>query len=557
MRIDPTKIEAPKEEIDAITKKYNCSETDAVRAFLNATEATKNAYANSLARELGSGDEEPINVPTPSVHTPAEIKNHLDQYVIGQEDYKKRLSIASAYNFAVVHALNEGVSENLQVKRFRKKNTIISGPSGSGKTYCAEILGDFLEVPTLIIDSTDYTEAGYVGKSADDMVRELIQLAPGQSKQEKAGFIEKNGGIIFVDEIDKKAKDGKVIGHDISREGFQRAVLKLIERKLISVEDPMSPAGQIQEMMSQQRGGHEKDQQKNVISTENILFILGGSFQRYPEDLESIVKKRIERGEGRIREDGSVTVTGFVTSNNHEAESHHNFYREAGADDYISFGLIPELVGRAPVRTYVNALSKNDLIRIMTETRDSIVEQYKFEFKLFGIDLDFSDDALMWIAERAENQKTGARALISVFENMLTEFQFELPGRNFTELKITKEICESPKDAVLAMLARSPLVDFIGKFKRDHGIDLVIEEEAERKIEEYAKEHKIQVSTAIEKLLSGASALNYMNWQEPFIVTAKVIDNPAYFDEMYVKWHQKILDGTSADPGAGGGGILP
>lgn len=539
MRIDPLHIEIPKDAIDKIVERYKCSPEDAVRAYLTARKDSEDAYQNTIDSIFG--EPETTTVKKPGVYTPSEIKNHLDKYVVGQEDYKKRLSIASAYHFALVQKLITDPNRASKVKRFRKKNTLISGPSGSGKTYCVEILGDLLEVPTLIIDATDYTEAGYVGKNADDMIRELIQMAPGSGKHEKAEFVEKNGGLIFIDEIDKKAKDGKVIGHDISREGFQRAVLKLIERKHISVEDPMSPAGQIQELLNQQRG-RDAGKSRGVISTENILFVLGGSFQRTGDDLESIVRNRLERGADRAREDGSFTIRGFTSPAANPDRKHLNYYREADSDDYIRFGLIPELVGRAPVRTYVNALSKNDLIRIMTKTEDSIIDQYKLEFSLFGIDITFSDDALMWIAEQAENHKTGARALISVFENVLTDFQFELPGTNFRKLTLTREMCQSPRDSVLKMLTRSPFMDFIQKFRKDHGIELNFTEQAERKIEKHAQDNGLSISSALAKLMQGASALNYMNWQGPFTVTEEAVDNPKYFDELYVKWHKEQLE---------------
>ncbi len=541
MKIDPIQVEVPKDEIDRIMAEYNCTAEEAAQAYLNAKQTSDSAFDETLRAALGAPDSGPM--PDINLHTPSEIKAHLDKYVIGQEDYKKRLSIAAAYHFSVVKALREGVADASRVKRFRKKNTLISGPSGSGKTYCAEILGDLLEVPTLVIDATDYTEAGYVGKSADDMIRELIQIAPGETKADKARFLETNGGLIFIDEIDKKAKDGKVIGHDISREGFQRAVLKLIERKQISIEDHNSPSAQIQDIMDQQRGlgfgGPAGGQGKRLssISTENILFVLGGSFQRQTEGLEELVKKRLEKGAGRFKEDGSITITGFVTSAK-TAEPNENYYRNANSDDYIHFGLIPELVGRAPVRTYVNHLSKNDLIRIMTETEDSILEQYKFEFSLFDVELTFTDDAIDWVAEQAENKKTGARALISVFENLLTEFQFELPGRNFKTMEITQEVCKAPHDAVLAILERSPFADFTEKFKSDHGIDLLIPENVENKIINFAKERSIQVSTALTRLLSKASALNYMDIQDSFTITEEMIDDPKYFDKLYVKWHQ-------------------
>lgn len=228
--------------------------------------------------------------------------------MIGQEVYKKRLTIAADYHFAMIKYLNEHPDDK-SVKRFRKKNTLIVGPSGSGKTYCIEVLGDLLQVPTLIVDATGYTEAGYVGKSADDMIRELIDLAPGKTRKEQARFINRYGGLICIDEIDKKIKDGGTIGHDISREGFQRSVLKLIERKSVPIDNPYSPASQIQEALDRQRG-KTAEKQDNMMSTENILFVLGGSFERTHDNLEVIVKKRLQQ-KGRVHEDGSIEIRGF------------------------------------------------------------------------------------------------------------------------------------------------------------------------------------------------------------------------------------------------------
>ena len=227
------KVAVPKEEIEKIMAAFQCTEQEAGKAFLNAQEKAGEAFKTSLAEDL-TPRETQTDLAAPRVYTPREIKAHLDKYVIGQEVYKKRLAIAAAYHFAMVKYLNNRTSE-APVKRFRKKNTITAGPSGSGKTYCVEILGDLLQVPTLVIDATDYTEAGYVGKSADDMIRELVGLAPGGNRRDQALYINRYGGLILIDEIDKKAKDGSVIGHDISREGFQRSVLKLIERKLVPI----------------------------------------------------------------------------------------------------------------------------------------------------------------------------------------------------------------------------------------------------------------------------------------------------------------------------------
>jgi endopeptidase Clp ATP-binding regulatory subunit ClpX len=526
------KVTIPREEIDRIMKQYDCDEPRAIKAYLDARKASDEVFNEELTRQLGpKGDGEEWITP---IFTPPQIKEHLDKYVIGQEKYKKRLSIASAFHFAILKYLDEHPGETT-VKRFRKKNTIIAGPSGSGKTYCAEVLGDLLEVPTLIIDATDYTEAGYVGKSADDMIRELIDMAPGGARQEKANFVSRYGGIIFIDEIDKKAKDRNLVGHDISREGFQRAVLKLIERKHVSIDNPYSPVSQFREAMRQQGRGKEQD---NMISTEKILFIVGGSFQRPHGDLETIVKERIKHKSGRIKEDGSFMVMGFGTEPE-KMQTIMNYYKEANADDYIHFGLLPELVGRIPIRSYVNLLSKNDLIRIMRDTEDSIILQYELEFNAFDIKLTIDEKAIEHVAELAENKKTGARALVSVWENILTNFQFELPGSNFKELVVTEDLCKTPQDALLEMLKRSPFVDFIEGFKKEYGIHLAMDDKVEKYVENYAKKNEMQISDTLKKLLKGASSLNYMNHKGKFKVTTRMLEDPKYFDNLFTKWYQK------------------
>jgi len=529
------KISVPREEIERIKKQYDCSEARAIKAYLDAQEVSKSVIEEELSRQLGTRKD--LKDGKITIYSPRQIKEHLDKYVISQEEYKKRLSIAAAFHFAIINHLEEEI-EDTGVKRFRKKNTIISGPSGSGKTYCAEVLGDLLEVPTLVVDATDYTEAGYVGKSADDMIRELIDMAPGGNRREQADFINRCGGIIFVDEIDKKAKDKQLIGHDISREGFQRAVLKLIERKYVSVDNPMSPVSQMREVMSQRGAAHRR--RESMISTEKILFIVGGSFRRPNNDLESIVNERLKHMSGRVREDGSFMVMGFGSVKpENEIRAIKNCYKEANADDYIKFGLIPELVGRIPIRSYVNLLSKNDLIRIMRDTEDSIIHQYIMEFKSFGIDLVIEDAAIEYVAELAENKKTGARALVSVWENILTDFQYELPGSNFKELVVSKELCRAPKDALLKMLKRSPFVDYIERFKQEFGIDLVFEPGMQDYVEEYAAKNNIQVSEALKRLLRGASALNYMNIEEKYSISRKMLEDEKYFDEIFTGWYQK------------------
>jgi ATP-dependent Clp protease ATP-binding subunit ClpX len=537
------RVSIPRETLEKIKNDYGVSEEKATRLYLAAFDEAESFFWSAIEEQMeeeGHGADKNASI---SIYTPREIKAYLDKFIIGQEEYKKRIAIASAFHFSMVEYMAGQKTKGL--RRFRKKNTLIAGPSGSGKTYCIEVLGDLLEIPTLVVDATDYTEAGYVGKSADDMIRELIDMAPGGNKQEQAAFISRHGGIIFVDELDKKAREG-MIGHDISREGFQRAILKMIERKFISIENPMSPSAQIQDLMDRQKGSRKK--QEHMISTENILFIMGGSFQRPQENLEQIIKKRLSRKPGSTDDYGNLVVSGFqVEDKDAESCEYRSLHKHATEDDYIQFGIIPELVGRTPIRSYVNALSKNDLVRIMNDTEDSLLNQYQLEFEAFNISLQFESDAIEFVAEKAEKNKTGARALIGVWEDILTDFQYELPGTSHRHLQMTREVCEAPKDYLLRILSRSPFEDYCEMFSGEYGIDLDFTPEAEEYVVKYARDGHIQVSEAMKILLTGASALNFMGYSGKFEVTREVLEDPKYFDNLYVQWHKKH-EGDEAVP---------
>ncbi|MBU2547543.1 MAG: hypothetical protein KKB20_03945, partial [Proteobacteria bacterium] len=180
----------------------------------------------------------------------------------------------------------------------------------------------------------------------------------------------------------------------------------------------------------------------------------------------------------------------------------------------------------------------NDLIRIMTDTEDSILDQYRMEFGLFGVEAEFTPEAVEYVAQIAENRRTGARALVSVWENILTDFQFELPGSNFTRLLVDRDLCERPRDALLVMQEKSPIVDFVEWFRRQYRIELILDEASEQYIEAYAREKNIQVSEALTRLFKNASALNYMNVPSPFQVTRDMLEDEGYFDRLFTEWHQ-------------------
>jgi hypothetical protein len=234
-----------------------------------------------------------------------------------------------------------------------------------------------------------------------------------------------------------------------------------------------------------------------------------------------------------------VEIKGFGAEENNNGKGQlPNFYMKAESDDFIKFGLLPELIGRSPIRTFVKLLSKNDLIRIMQETEDSILNQYNLEFKLFNIDIEFTKGAVEYVAEISENRKTGARALVSVWENILNEFQYELPGSNFSKLKVTRELCERPKDYLLKMMERSPFADFIENFKKEYGIELVLDEEVQNYFDNYARRNNTPLSSALKKYLSGASALNYMGIKEPYKITEEMLQDEKYFDKLFSRWYE-------------------
>jgi endopeptidase Clp ATP-binding regulatory subunit ClpX len=532
------RVSIPRETLEKIKKDYHITDEEATRAYLNAFDDAEEYFWQVIEEKMIEEGKVPSKSPSVRIYTPREIKAYLDKYVIGQEEYKKRIAIAASFHFATIRQMKK--LKNSGIRRFRKKNTLIAGPSGSGKTYCIEVLGDLLEVPTLIVDATDYTEAGYVGKSADDMIRELIDMAPGNSRQEQAAFIARHGAIIFIDELDKKAREGS-IGHDISREGFQRAILKLVERKLVPIDNPMSPSAQFQELVERQKGKRKKSD--NMLPTENILFILGGSFARPQDSLEQIIKKRLSRKSGSTDDDGNLIIGGFQPRTEAAPHEYKNYFQQVEEDDFIKFGLIPELVGRAPIRSHVNHLSKNDLVRIMSETEDSLLKQYQLEFGCFDLNVEFTRDAIEYVAELAEKNKTGARALINIWENILTPFQYELPGSGHFRISINREVCAAPKDHLLKIMSRSPFDDFCELFQAEHGILLEFDESARQYIEEYAQSGYIQVSEALRILLSGASALNYMGYKGKQRITREMVEDPKYFDQLYMQWHEKKQPG--------------
>lgn len=323
--------------------------------------------------------------------TPKELKEYLDQYVIGQDEAKKILSVAVYNHYKRVKYEGELEKQGVELD---KSNILLMGPTGTGKTLLARTLAKKLQVPFAIADATTITEAGYVGEDVENILLKLIQAADGN-------IAAAEHGIIFLDEVDKIAKKGENVSitRDVSGEGVQQSLLKIIEGTNANVP----PQG----------GRKHPNQEMLKINTKNILFICGGAFV----GLDKIIEKRL---------DTSSMGFGKKITDSREKDL-EMLYKSILPDDLIKFGLIPEFIGRLPVHVGLNNLRVEDLKRILTEPKNSIIRQYQATLKLDGVDLVFTDDAINAIAKTAYDQKTGARGLRSIVEDIMTSLMYSVP----------------------------------------------------------------------------------------------------------------------------------
>lgn len=352
-----------------------------------------------LSEDVDSFDEEEINLLKPE-----EIKEFLDDYVIGQENAKKALSVA-VYN----HYKRILAGQDLDVE-LQKSNVLLLGPTGSGKTLLAQTLARILNVPFAIADATTLTEAGYVGEDVENILLKIIQAADYDIERAQKG-------IIYIDEIDKvtRKSENPSITRDVSGEGVQQALLKILEGTIASVPP---------------QGGRKHPHQELLqIDTTNILFICGGAF----EGLDKIIETRMDRG--------SIGFNADIRDRRRENVG--ELLRNALPEDFIKFGMIPEFMGRVPIAVSLDPLSRDDMVRILTEPKNSIIRQYQKLFELDEVELKFDEKAVEAVAEKTISRKTGARGLRSIMEETMMDLMFTIPSDNsIRSCTITKEAVE-------------------------------------------------------------------------------------------------------------------
>ncbi|MBW1804976.1 MAG: AAA family ATPase [Deltaproteobacteria bacterium] len=414
----PDQQELEKELSDYLSKKYG-NRIKIISPFLFPK-----------GQEVLTDDGDPVEDKKKSVPSfdllPEDLDAYLDSFIVKQNQAKAVLSTKICTHFNRVKYLEKfsGKKKTVGVGMI-KNNVLMIGPTGVGKTYMIKLIAQKLGVPLVKGDATKFSETGYVGGDVEDLVRDLLYEA-----DDDIGLAE--NGIIYIDEIDKIASARNIIGHDVSRTGVQRTLLKPMEETDVDLKVPHDPISQIQAIEHYRRTGKKE---KKVVNTRNILFIMSGAFG----DLADIIKKRLQRqGIGFEADVRSTEVPWEII-------------KEVTAQDLIEFGFESEFVGRLPVVAVFDELTKEDLVEILKNPNNPIIVSKRQDFRAYGIDIKFEDEALIKIAEIAADEKTGARGLVSAIERVLIPFEKNLPSTEIKRLLVTPEVVDNPKAELLAL----------------------------------------------------------------------------------------------------------
>jgi len=451
---------------------------------------------------------------------PRDIKAHLDRFVIKQDEAKKVLSIAVCdhYNHVnYVRRLEKEDATRAEETEYAKQNVILVGPTGVGKTYLIKHIAELIKVPFVKADATKFSETGYVGGDVEDLVRELVQKADDDPNL--AQF-----GIIYIDEIDKIASAANLIGRDVSGRGVQTTLLKLMEETEVPLRSATDLQSQLQAAFEfQRRGGKPK---RETISTRHILFVVSGAFERLKEQ----VSRRLTKGQ-----------IGFSAQPAQVMDN--ELFQHVTTQDFIEYGFEPEFIGRLPVRVVCEDLDANDLYKVMKFSEGSILRQYERAFRAYGIEISFEDEALRLIAEAAAQEKTGARGLLTVFEKLFRDYKYYLAGSGLSQLRVSEELVREPRRVLDRLMAEGHKHEeaameqeaklFADRFKAEHGIEIVFDESALRRLVERAEAERMTMPELCAHLFKdfqfGLGLIHKNSGSKTFLLNAEAVSAPDKF----------------------------
>jgi len=449
---------------------------------------------------------------------PRDVKAYLDRFVIKQEEAKKVLSVALCDHYHHVRLAMDGKDQ----PNYSKQNIILVGPTGVGKTYLIRNAADLIGVPFVKGDATKFSETGYVGGDVEDLVRELLRRADGDS--DRAQY-----GIIYIDEIDKIASVSSANGRDVSGRGVQTNLLKLMEETEVPARSPNDISGQIQAMMDLSQRGKKSS---GTINTKHILFIVSGAF----DGLEKIVRKRLREA-----------TIGFSAVHSLPAASEPAALEQIQTRDFIEFGFEPEFIGRLPVRVVCNPLSAGDLYTILKSSEGSIIRQYEQTFAAYGIEVLFKDDGLRRIADLAGEEGIGARGLMTICERIFRDFKFELPSTKVRRFVVTRELVDNPGPELQKLLAehekeeqvvaRQLVNDFAGRFAENYKLAIRFTDAAADRLVALALEQTVPVrdfcAARFKDFQFGLKLISQNTGQQEFTIDTDAVEAP---DKILSEW---------------------
>src|SRR5437763_107856 len=450
---------------------------------------------------------------------PRDIKAHLDRFVIKQDEAKKVLAIAVCdhYNHAkYLRELEKRDAKRAEQTEYTKQNVILVGPTGVGKTYLIKHIADLIKVPFVKADATKFSETGYVGGDVEDLVRELVHKADGDVHL--AQF-----GIIYIDEFDKFVAAGNLIGWDVIVCGVQTTLLKLMEETEVPIRSMNDLQAQLQAAFEFQRRGKAK---RETINTRHILFVVSGAFEKLKEQ----VARRVRQAQIGFRAEPVQVMD-------------NELFQHVTTQDFIEYGFEPEFIGRLPVRVVCEDLDADDLFNIMKYSEGSLLRQYERAFRAYGIEISFEDEALRLLAEAAAMEKTGARGLLTVFEKLFRDYKYYLAGSGLTQLRVTADLVREPQRVLdrlkvegrklEAQMLETGARQFAEKFSSEHGVEIVFDETAVRRLVERAHDERITMNDLCAHLFKdyqfGLNLIKKNTGLTKFILDAEAIDAPDKF----------------------------